>query len=59
MSSVFIQYISVPLKNNHMLNLMLMILSLVIFIMPSSVNLRTTIYEPVTKKDIPQLGAKI
>ena len=38
---------------------MLTISSFVIFIMPSSVNLRTTMCEPVTKKYIPQLGAKI
>ena len=35
------------------------VLSPVIFVMPSSVNLRKTLYEPVTKKYIPQVGARI
>ena len=35
------------------------VLSLIIFVMPSSVNLIQTLYEPVTKKYIPQVGARI
>ena len=40
-------------------NAIVLVLSPVIFIMPSSVNHRSTImYAPVTKKYIPQVGAK-